>query len=114
MLAVLFLRLLIPPSGVSFADDWRANRAITTTTVVALVSTVIAQPNINRRCLYIWNNSANSAYISFAATTDAASPTAIIPTFQSFSMQGTPIYTGVISAKRNAGTGRITAWECMP
>lgn len=94
--------------------EWRTSKAISTTINVALSSIVVVPQNLNRRCLYLWNNSANSAYIAFGSQTNSATPSAIVPTFTSFVMSGTPIYTGPIAAIRNAGTGTMTAWECMP
>lgn len=95
--------------------DWRATRAtVTTSANVLLASVVIIPANLNRRCLYIYNNSANSAYITFGPTSSSATPTSIIATFTSFVMAAGQVYTGQISAIRNAGNGTMTITECMP
>lgn len=78
---------------------------------VLLVSTVIAPANPNRKGFYIWNNSANSAYVSLAATSTSAGPTQIVPTFQTWSMVGPLCYQGPIAAIRNSGSGTMTVWE---
>jgi hypothetical protein len=82
-----------------------------TTTAVATTSQVIAAANPNRKGFYIWNNSSNSVYISFADTSASAGPTFILATFQSHVMVNGVVWQGVISAIRNSGSGNIVVWE---
>jgi hypothetical protein len=70
----------------------------------------VAQPNTLRKGLIIWNNSSNSVYLSYESVANSASCTFILATFQSWVMPN-PIYTGIISAIRNSGTGTLTVWE---
>lgn len=98
-------------------DPWPAfqsNATVTVSSNVALSSVQIIGNNPNRRCMYIWNNSANSAYITFGPKSTSASPTAIVPTFTSFVMDAGPIYTGTVSAIRNSGSGTMATTECQP
>lgn len=102
-------------SSVKIDDIYRATSVTTTTSAnVATTSVLIVQANLFRRCLYIWNNSSNSAYITFGPVSSGSTPTAIVPSFTSFVMNAGPIYTGPISAIRNAGTGNMTTTECVP
>lgn len=78
---------------------------------VLLVSIVISPANPNRIGFTVWNNSANSAYLTFGATASSASPTYIHPTFSTLAFFGPAIYTGVLSAIRNAGSGTMVVTE---
>lgn len=78
---------------------------------VLLVSVVIAPANAARKSFYIYNNSANSAYITFGPTSTSATCTALVATFTSFVMSGPVCYTGAISAIRNSGSGVCTVHE---
>lgn len=82
-----------------------------TPVLTLLLSLVIAPANANRKGIVIFNNSANSCYVSLAGTAVAANCAHIIPTFASWECFWPVMYTGAISAIRNAGTGVITAWE---
>jgi hypothetical protein len=86
----------------------------TTSASVATTSVQIIDSNPNRRCLYIWNNSSNSAYITFGPVSSGSAPTAIVASFTSFVMNSGVIYTGAISAIRNSGAGTMTVTECIP
>lgn len=86
----------------------------TTSVSVTTTSAVIVGANSSRRCLYVWNNSSNSAYLTFGITSNGSTPTTIVPTFTSFTMDSGPIYTGPISAIRNSGNGTMTTTECVP
>lgn len=88
---------------------------ITTTPFAqAQISKVIAPANTNRKGLIIYNNCGNSIYVAFAATANSANNmTIIIPTFAHWVMPA-PIYRGVISAIKNAGTtGSIQVTELL-
>jgi hypothetical protein len=91
-----------------------SNVSRSTSANVTLTSVQILGGNPDRRCLYIWNNGANSAYITFGTTSSSASPTAIVPSFTSFVMANGTIYTGPIAAVRNAGAGTMVSTECVP
>lgn len=82
-----------------------------TTTSVLLATTQVCASNPSRKGLVIWNNSTNSAYVSFFATGDSATCTYIVPTFASLTLLNNICYTGPISAIRNSGTGNLTCWE---
>lgn len=96
-----------------FADS--VDSAFTTSSVtannVALVSAVIATANYKRRGIIMYNNSANSVYVSWAATSTSTGCALIIPSFQSWFWLTPPVYIGVISAIRNAGTGAVNVYE---
>ncbi len=88
-----------------------ANSNIINSASVATTSIVIVPSNPSRKGLIIYNNSANSVYIAYGPTCISATKmTAIIPTFQQWVMP-VPIYTGDISAIRNAGTGICMSTE---
>lgn len=79
------------------------------TITVLLVSLVIAPANANRKGFIIWNNSANSCYVTLGPVSTSSTCARLIPTFASWEFyQG---WTGQISAIRNAGTGAIAVWE---
>lgn len=104
------------PSGVittvSTGSGLTATSMTQTITNVALVSVVIAAANANRKGFIIYNNSANSVYMTYGATTNSATPTAILATFAHY-QQGVTNYTGQISAIRNAGTGNCIFNELL-
>src|SRR6267378_2352824 len=75
-----------------------------TSLAAANVSVVLITANIKRKGLIIYNNCANSIYVAFSATSSSATNmTVIIPTFSHWIMP-MPIYRGIISAIKNAGT----------
>lgn len=79
---------------------------------VALTSVQIIGSNASRKGFILYNNSANSCYINFAATASSNSCSIIVPTFASWSWTMTGgTYTGQISAIRNAGSGTIIVTE---
>lgn len=87
-----------------------------TTTVasanVALASVIIVPANAKRVGLILYNNGANSCYVNFKSTASSALCTVIIPTFATWTWTLPEIiYTGPISAIRNAGTGTIIVTE---
>lgn len=84
---------------------------VTPVVTVALVSIIIAPANSRRIGLVIYNNGANTCYVSFAATSSSGSPTYIIPTFASVTITSNIVYCGQISCIRNAGTGTVAVWE---
>jgi hypothetical protein len=78
---------------------------------VALVSVLAVPANSGRRGLTIYNNSANSVYLTYGNTSTSAGCTRILATFTQWDMTGPAIYTGAISAIRNAGTGTLVVTE---
>lgn len=78
---------------------------ITSAAIPVNGSVQIAPANLSRKGLIIWNQSANSIYISYTSPANSATNmTAIIPTYAAWIMP-LPVYTGAIYATRNAGTG---------
>lgn len=85
-------------------------KAVTATNTL-LVSVVIAAANVNRKAFSIWNNGSNSAYVTFGATSTSAAPTFILATFTSITFFTPVVWTGQISAIRNAGSGNMVVTE---
>lgn len=83
------------------------------TTNVLLISIVVLPANPNRKGFILYNNSANSVYVTYGATSSSASCTRLIPTFASWEVTQGCIYTGIISAIRNAGSGTVVAYELI-
>src|SRR5882672_9745830 len=83
---------------------------VKTVTSVTTASKVIAVANPKRCAFVIFNNSSNSTYVSFVDPSVAAQCTRLIATFTSWEWFSHIIYTGVITAIRNAGSGDITVW----
>lgn len=74
-------------------------------------SVVIAAANPYRIGLSIYNNGANSAYLTYGTTSSGSSPTRILATFANWDMTGPVFYTGPIAAIRNAGSGTMIVTE---
>lgn len=74
-------------------------------------SVILVPANPKRKGFYIYNNSANSVYLTFDSVSLSAEPTMILATFTQASMVAGLVYTGVISAIRNSGTGHCIVWE---
>lgn len=72
---------------------------------------LVSAANPARKGFLLWNNSANSAYVTFAAVGGAATPDLIIPTFTQYVWAFPLAYTGPIVAARNAGTGTMVFTE---
>lgn len=90
-----------------------ASSAIVTKTAgITTSSQVIAPANENRVGMLIWNPTANSVYISYSGFCDGNTQTAIILNNTTWVMP-TPVYTGVISCIRNAGSGAINVTELI-
>lgn len=88
-------------------------RVVTTTVPTTPSSAIILPANPARIGFYIYNNSANSIYISFAPTSSGSTPTIILATFAEKFMIGPVVYTGDISATRNSGSGPATVYELL-
>lgn len=92
----------------------RVSEVRKTTTASITTASVLVSPGDKRRLgFYIWNNSANSVYLSFDTVSTSASPTRILATFATWESVGGICYTGPISAIRNSGSGTVTLWELL-
>lgn len=105
------IAILLLSSTPSYAQLITSRSRTITSPSVTTSSVQIIEANRYRRGFSIWNNSSNSAYISFGTTASSATPTAIIPTFQTFQMFTGVVWTGEISAIRNSGSGTLTVTE---
>lgn len=91
--------------------DTAATSTISISSTVTTTSVNIMPANVNRKGLYIYNNSSNSGYLSFGSPANSnTNMTVIIASFTTFAMPK-PIYTGAIHAIRNAGTGTFLLTE---
>lgn len=87
---------------------------VTTSASVTTSSVQILAANPDRIALFIYNNSANSGYLTLGATSTSSTPTFILGTFAQFTWPfASIIYTGAISAIRNAGLGTFTCTEIV-
>ena len=84
-----------------------------TVTTVATASLQIAPANLNRRGFVVFNNSANSCYVTWENPAVAAQCVRLIPTFASWECYGPSVYAGALFCIRNAGTGAVTVWEII-
>lgn len=75
----------------------------------ANVSYKLLDANPWRVGLTIYNQSGNTIYVTFGDVSNSASPTLVIGSYQSWTMFGPVIWTGPISAIRNAGNGASLA-----
>lgn len=83
----------------------------TMTSSVGTVSTLVSERNSARRGFVLFNNSANSCYLSLSTASVAAHCAAIVPTFNQFVFPYP--YVGEISVIRNSGSGVCTLWELV-
>lgn len=99
----------------AIALPYQSSTTVVTTvpSFAATVSTLLIAANPNRKALFLWNNSANSIYLSYALTSNSSTPTFILATFATFGPgnYGPVVWTGPISGIRNAGTGSVTVYE---
>ncbi len=101
----------VGPLPVVYTD----NVKITTTASILLVSTLIIAANPDRIGWALWNNSANSLYVTYGLTSVGTTPTFILPTFATLSSGtlGTPVWQGPLAGIRNAGSGTVTLYEFL-
>lgn len=85
---------------------------VTTSPVITTASVLLVGTNNSRAAFYIWNNSANSVYLTFGPVSNASGPTLILASFSTY-ISGLVCYTGPISGIRNAGTGTCTVHELI-
>jgi hypothetical protein len=97
------------PAGMVFSDS----ATFTVSPSIALVSTKVLSANINRRGLLIYNNSANSVYITYSSPASSSGCHIIIPTFATYVMPSPIIWRGDVYAIRNAGSGALNMIEFL-
>lgn len=78
---------------------------------VLLVSQVVLPANTARKGFIIYNNSANSVYLTYGPVSTGSTCTRILATFTQYESLGPVVYTGQISAIRNAGAGTLVITE---
>lgn len=89
-----------------------SNAMITNSPVVTTLSQVIVSANPHRVGLIIYNNSANSIYLTFGPIANSNTLcTRALATFTQFDMLSGTIYTGEIAGIRNSGTGYCVVTE---
>lgn len=106
--------LLAPPAAAQVFTDavYHTGYVIQTISAsVATTSVVVLPANRWRNGLTIYNNSANSVYLTFGPISSGSTCTRILATFAQWDMLGPVIYTGQISAIRNAGSGTLVITE---
>ncbi len=92
----------------------QCSRVVQTVSATVTTSSVLILPaNPNRVGMTIWNQSANSGYLTFGTTSGSSTPTDIIATFTTKSYFGPVVYTGPVAAIRNAGTGTFVCYEFL-
>ncbi len=88
-----------------------AGSTIINTPSIGLTSTLVLSANQWRRGLYVYNNGANTVYLSFDSFVSSATHMTIpVATFSTWVMQ-MPIYLGSLAAVRNSGTGILMITE---
>lgn len=93
-------------------SNYFANKAtITQSPVITTTSQLIIGASSYRIGLILYNNSANSVYISFGSPANSATNMSlIVATFTHWTMVQ-PIFMGPIYGIRNAGTGTVLVTE---
>jgi hypothetical protein len=84
---------------------------VTTSPNVLLVPIKIIGQNDNRVGFMLYNNSANSAYITYGAANGSSTCSFILATFTQYVHMATIWWTGELYAVRNAGSGSIIITE---
>lgn len=110
-LCILLCPVQARASSESMAFFLSDNVVTTVSPSVTTSSVVIVQANPRRRGIIIYNNSANSAYLTYGLTSASNTCTRILATFTQFEMLGPVVYTGAIAAIRNAGSGTLIITE---
>lgn len=109
-IAILSLMLLLLPATL-LARPFRAGTTTQTISAsVAQTSVVVLPANPRRVWFSMYNNGANTVYLTYGPTSSGSTPTRALATFASFET-GEVCYTGAISAIRNAGSGTIVSYE---
>lgn len=88
------------------------NSRLITSPVITTSSVLIVGANNQRIGLWLYNNSANSVYISVTGPANSSTNMSfLVATFATWYMPADLIYTGAVYGIRNAGTGRVLATE---
>lgn len=92
-----------------------ATATVSVSPVITTSSVKIVNANPARKALVLYNNSANSVYLSTATpATSGTNLFYILPTFTQVSLtqlMPNTVYTGAIYGIRNAGTGSVVVTE---
>lgn len=117
---LLLLALLSLPASAEIrkrdryqGPQFPARSKITASESILLVSKPIVGENLDRVGLILWNASANSVYVTFAASGDAANTVAVIIGAWSTWVMPMPVYRGPLSGVRNSGSGKVIATELI-
>lgn len=85
---------------------------ITTTGVIATTGQLLLAANPNRNGFYLYNNSANSVYVTYGSPPCAGTNiTFILATFAQFIETTGVHYTGPLCGMHNSGSGTVTITE---
>lgn len=85
---------------------------ISVSPTITTLSQVVLASNPARVGMVIYNNSANTVYLSFADTANSGTKCGYaLPSFTQLAFLQGLIYTGTISGIRNAGTGTCVVTE---
>ena len=104
------------------SNNYQADRVLYATATARLVappvnvaqaSVVIAPANVDRVGWVIYNNGANSVYIVLGSTATSVLCAKILATFATWECYGPAVYTGALSAIRNAGSGAVNVYELI-
>ncbi len=101
---------VVVPGAVITATIQTGNVSKTVTSVL-IASVQILAANPMRKGFVVFNNSANSCYISPDNPVIAASCMRLVATFASWEVYGPAVYTGALYCIRNSGSGNVTVWE---
>lgn len=96
-------------SGDSIAYQATVSASANITTAAGTGSVLVMNDNPNRKGFMLYNNSSNSVYVTFGATSASNACSVIIASFQQFIFMSP--YVGKISGIRNAGTGNVIVTE---
>ncbi len=104
----------IPQVMSSIQQILASSTTYTASSSVGTSSVVVLAANPKRLGFLIYNNSANSVYIDFSPLASSSTHMVLlIATFATYQMLGPVVYTGMISAIRNAGSGILMITELI-
>lgn len=83
----------------------------TITPAITTVSLKILDDTFDRKGAVLFNDSANSAYITYGPSATVLSPTKVIGPYADWHLPGPAIWCGEISAIREDGTGSLVITE---
>lgn len=85
----------------------------TTTAPILLVSQKVLDASCDRKGCIIFNDSANSAYITYGTTAVITGATTIIGPYASWEMTGPAVWNGEVHAIREAGSGSLVITDMI-